>query len=144
MITYYAYNCKHREVRELENPTKQEWLILETLWENSPLFLSEIVDALQGELPWKRATYQTYLRRMCAKSLISYNEVRGSYAYYPLVQREQCVQNESRQMISKFRGDSTRLFLANMISEGGLGKQDTQQLKRLIDELSAGFTEDGD
>lgn len=128
----------------METPSKQEWLILEALWDKSPMFLSDIVDVLGSELTWKPTTYQTYLRRMCAKGLLGSEKVRGSYSYFPLVSRDDCIRNESRFMISKLKGSSAKLFLANMIEESELDEQDARELRDIIDRLSGNEQEAGE
>lgn len=128
----------------METPTKQEWQILEALWDKSPMFLSDIVEALGNELPWKPTTFQTYLRRMCNKDLLGSEKVRGSYSYYPLVGRDECVKNESRFMISKLKGNSAKLFLANMIEESNLDEQDARELRDIIDKLTDDMKEAGE
>lgn len=117
--------------------SRYEWVVMEALWENHPMFLSEIMDKLEATLPWKRGTYLTYLKRMCDKGYVGFDEIRGSRSYYPLVSRKKCVQDESWQMISKMTNDSAKLFLACMIKDSGLNEEDNNELKCLIKKLTA-------
>ena len=114
-----------------------EWMLMEALWESNPLFLSDIITSLKHTLNWKRGTYLTYLKRMCDKGFIGFEEVRGSRSYYPLVSREECVKSESRQMITKMTDDSARLFLTCMIQDSGIGAEASAELKELIDTLTS-------
>ena len=120
-----------------EGLSRNEWILMEAFWDKQPMFLSDVMDVLKDDLHWSRNTYQTYLKRLCDKGYISYKEVRGSYSYYPLATRETCVQQESRQMITKMKSDSAKLFLACMVQDSGLDKESKDSLKQLIENLSA-------
>jgi BlaI family penicillinase repressor len=118
-----------------ESLTKQEWIIMETLWNRHPLFLSEIMESMDGRVNWTKSTYLTYLRKMGVAGYIDFCTVRGSRSYSPLIGREECMIRESRSLLSRMTEDSARLFVTNMIREGSLSSQDRRELKRLIDEL---------
>ncbi len=118
-----------------ETLSKQEWVMMETLWQKSPLFLSDIMDAMATSVDWNRSSYLTYLKRMADKGLVGYETVRGSRSYYPLVKREDCIENESNYLLSKMTEDSTRLLLASMIQKSGLSEKDRDELQVLIQKL---------
>ena len=121
-----------------ESLSKHEWVIMETLWRGSPMFLSDIMAAMEKSVDWNRSSYLTYLKRMTDKGLIGYDTIRGSRSYYPLVKREDCIENESRYILSKMTEDSTRLLLASMIQKSGLSDKDRDELAELIEKLSDG------
>ena len=116
---------------------KHEWIVMEALWEDHPMFLSEIMDSLRHKLPWKRTTYLSYLKRMYEKGYVDFNEIRGNRSYFPRITRAECVQSESRHMITKMTDDSAKLFLTCMIQDSGLTEKEGAELKRLIDTLTA-------
>ncbi len=120
-----------------ETLSRQEWVVMETLWQHSPMFLSEIMEAMAAAVDWNRSSYLTYLKRMIDKRLIGYETVRGSRRYYPLIDREEGVEKESRDLLSKMTEDSTRLLLASMIQKSGLNDKDRDDLQALIDKLSS-------
>lgn len=118
-----------------ETLTKQQWAIMEALWQNSPVFLSELMDALRGKVSWTYTTFLTYLKKMVDRGFITYTTVRGSRRYEPAISREDCMVNESRSLLSRMTETSAALFVSNMIREGSLSKQDRDDLRGLIDEL---------
>ena len=118
-----------------ETLSRQEWVMMEALWQRSPMFLSEIMDAMASAVDWNRSSYLTYLKRMTDKGLIGFETVRGSRSYYPLVRRKDCVEGESNYLLSKLSEDSTRLLLASMIQKSGLTKEDRDELQTLIEKL---------
>jgi len=119
--------------------SKHEWMLMEVLWKRHPLFFSEIIDDLKHTLHWKRGTYLTYLKRMCDKGYLGFDEIRGSRSYFPLRSREECVKNESRLIITRMTYDSTKLFLTCMIQDSGLSEDAAAELKDLIDTLAPGM-----
>lgn len=115
--------------------SKQEWVIMETLWKRHPMFLSEIMEAMDATLSWQKSTYSTYLRKLCESGYLGYKTVSGNRAYSPAVEREECIRSESRYMISKLTDASAKLFLTCMIRERGLSEKDKNELRELIESL---------
>ena len=120
-----------------ESLSRQEWVIMETLWQGSPMFLSDIMEAMEKSVDWNKSSYLTYLKRMTDKGLIGYKTIRGSRSYFPLTQREDCIENESNYILSKLTEDSTRLLLASMIQKSGLSEKDRDDLQVLIERLGS-------
>lgn len=118
-----------------ETLTRHEWVIMETLWQHAPMFLSEIMDAMQTSVDWNRSSYLTYLKRMADKGYIGYETVRGSRRYSPLLRREDCVETESAAILEKMTGKSAKLFLVSMVQKGGLSEEDRKELQKLIANL---------
>lgn len=118
-----------------ETLSKQEWVIMEALWRRHPVFLSELMEAMANSADWNRSSYLTYLKRMGDKGLIGYRTVRGSRCYFPLVQREDCIENESNYILSKLTEDGARLLLVSMIQKSGLTENDREELQNLIAKL---------
>jgi BlaI family penicillinase repressor len=115
--------------------TKQEWVLMEALWQRNPMFLSEIMETTATSVDWNRSSYLTYMKRMADKGLIGYKTVRGSRCYCPLVGRGDCIESESNYILSKLTEDSTRLLLVSMIQKSGLTEKDRDELKALIAKL---------
>lgn len=116
--------------------SKNEWILLEALWQRAPLYLSELMEAMQTSVDWNRSSYLTYLKRMTDQGLIGYETVRGSRRYLPLVRREACVEAESAAVLEKMTAPSAKLFLASMVERCGLSKEDQLELQSLIARLS--------
>lgn len=117
--------------------TKQEWVIMETLWKRHPLFLSEIMEDMEHAVDWQKSTFSTYMRKLCEKGYVRFKTISGNRAYSPLVKREECARNESRYVLSKLTDRSAKLFLTCMIKESGLSEKDREELQALIVSLGA-------
>ncbi len=115
--------------------TKPEWIVMETLWNQSPLFLSQIKDRMKNLVDWKTSSYLTYLKLMTEKGYLGFDTISGNRCYYPKIKREDCIENESRYILSKLTGESSRLLLASMIQQSELTADDKDALRALIDRL---------
>ena len=115
--------------------TKQEWVIMETLWKRSPMFLSEIMEEMKGAVDWQKSTFSTYLRKLCENGYLTYKTISGNRAYSPAAEREECVRSESRDMLSKLTDTSAKLFLTCMIEDSTLADSDRAELQKLIEKL---------
>lgn len=118
-----------------ETLTRHEWVIMETLWQRAPLFLSDLMSAMDTSVDWNRSSYLTYLKRMTDKGYVGYETVRGSRRYIPLIRREDCVAAESAAMLEKMTGQSAKLFLVSMVQKSGLSLSDRAELQTLISRL---------
>ena len=117
--------------------TKQEWIIMETLWQHSPMFLSQIMEEMARSVNWQKSTFSTYMRKLCDSGYVKYKSVSGNRAYYPAMERSECIESESRYMISKLTDTSAKMFLTCMIRGSGLSESDRAELQKLIVELGA-------
>lgn len=116
-------------------PSKQEWLILEALWRKNPMFLSELMREMEKSVSWKQTTFSTYLKKMFEAGLIGYETISGNRSYYPLVNREECVMEESRALCEKLSRDSARLLIACMLRESGLSYKELCGLAGALGEV---------
>lgn len=122
--------------------SQQEWIMMEALWQKSPMFLSEIMNAMAMSVDWNRSSFLTYLKRMTDKGLIGYKTISGNRSYFPLLGREDCIETETDFLLSKLTEDSTRLLLASMIQKSGLSGRDRDELQALIANMSETESED--
>jgi BlaI family penicillinase repressor len=120
-----------------ETLSKHEWILMEALWNRRPMFLSEIMEATKSSVDWNSSSYSTYLKRMTDKGFITYRTVSGHRSYFPRIQREDCIETESKYILSKMTEDSKRLLLACMIEKSGLTDNDRAELQELITRLGS-------
>ncbi len=123
--------------------SRHEWILMEALWNQSPLFLSEIMEATKSFVDWNPSSYSTYLKRMTDKGWLTYKTISGNRCYSPLLRREDCIDTESRYILSKMTEDSKRMLLASMIEKSGLSDKDRAELQELIARLGSDTKENG-
>ncbi|NLI53932.1 MAG: BlaI/MecI/CopY family transcriptional regulator [Clostridiales bacterium] len=121
-----------------ETLSKNEWIIMETLWQRAPLYLSELMVAMKTSVDWNRSSYLTYLKRMADQGLVGFETVRGSRRYVPLLRRDECVEAESDALLGRMSEQSAKLLLVSMVQKSGLGETDRKALQELIARLGGG------
>ena len=116
--------------------TQAEWVIMSALWRKPNQTISGIIKTVGDDLKWKYNTYATYLKRMCDKGLVNYEQLGRDKFYYPAVDKNVCILAESRSVLSKINGHATKEFVMCMIKDGGLDEKDRADLRNLLDELN--------
>lgn len=114
--------------------TKYEWTIMTALWKKPKQTISGVIETIGG-MGWKYNTYVTYIKRMCEKGLIGYDQLGRDKLYYPLIKRGECILAESESVLGKMDGRAAKELLLCMIKGGGLSSQDREELKALLSEL---------
>lgn len=123
-------------MKEKETLTRAEWLMMEALWTKSPMFLSEIMEAMKHSVDWKSSSYMTYLKRLTDSGYVGYELRSGNRCYYPLREREDCVEEESGHILSKMTASSARMLIAAMVQKAEMDPQEKKDLAMLIEKLA--------
>jgi BlaI family transcriptional regulator, penicillinase repressor len=110
-----------------------EWEIMKILWERSPLTSSEIVGSLPPRLKWKRATVKTLIRRLQTKGAIAYRKDERASGYCPLVSKEACVLEESRNFLQRVYDGECSLLLAGFLRSEPISDEEIEELRKLLD-----------
>lgn len=116
--------------------TKPEWAVMSVLWEDSPLYLSELIEKMGDSVSWNYNTYSSYLRKLHEKGHIGFTVQRRDKQYYPITTKSECTQTESRELLQKIQKSTAKEFLVCMIKDSKLSVEDAEELKSLLDELS--------
>lgn len=107
---------------------------MKILWANSPLAMSEILNALQqADASWHPKTAQTLLGRLLKKGALGYKEKGRAFLYYPLVSEEECIDQESRSFLERVFGGSLEPMLAHFVEHRKLSTKEIKELKRILE-----------
>lgn len=120
----------------LKTLTNAEWAVMSALWQKPNQTISGIIETAGDELDWKYNTYATYLKRMCEKGLVHYEQLGRDKFYYAAVDKSACILAESRSMLNKLDAHAAKEFMMCMIKDGGLDAKDRAELRGLLDTLS--------
>lgn len=113
--------------------SKQEWMILEALWENSPLYLADIMQALEGKLNWTHSTYLSYIRKMVEREYVGFQKVRGNRAYFAIAQQEECVEYQSNALLFMMRNKSAVMLINDLLAKTPMDEQAISRLAAALD-----------
>lgn len=94
--------------------TDTEWKIMMLLWERSPLTCRQIEDSLKEETGWTRHTIISFLKRMMAKGYIYMEEGNPAKLYYPLLDKNDTVLQETRSFVEKIFNGKLGLLVSSL------------------------------
>jgi predicted transcriptional regulator len=112
-----------------------EAVVMEVLWDRSPLGAEEVFAALSGHGGWAEPTVKTLLNRLLNKGAIRAEKQGRRYLYSPLLQRAQWVQQQSEGLLERLFDGRVAPLVAHFSERGKLSDADIAELKRLIQEL---------
>ncbi len=99
------------------------------VWDNEPVGSGELVKICADKLGWKKPTTYTVLRKLCEKGLFK-NE-NGTVT--SVISRDDFNSAKSEQFVEETFDGSLPAFIAAFTSHKKLGKNDIEEIQKLID-----------
>lgn len=109
-----------------------EKIVLEALWQESPLSSQEVVDRLTDN-GWNEKTVKTFLNRLVKKNVVSFKKEGRRYFYSPTIAKEDILSEESRGFLDRvFKGD-IKALLTTFVDNEQLSQGELDYLKKLLE-----------
>jgi predicted transcriptional regulator len=116
--------------------SEAESQVLQVFWDvTQPLTADEVVAALENDCEWSAGTIRTFLTRLVKKKALAATPDGRRYLYRPLVQREDYVHQQSRNLIDRLFGGRIAPFVTQFSERGRLSREEVEELKRLVKRL---------
>ena len=115
-----------------------ESLVMEVLWERSPMTAEDVVAALADSTDWREPTVKTLLNRLLKKRAIAADRDGRRYLYRPLLERSDYIHDASVTLLDRLFNGRIAPLVAHFSERRKLSKKDIAELKRLIGELDNG------
>lgn len=115
-----------------------ELKIMQVLWDNNPIFSSDIVKALD-DTGWDPKTIHTFLRRLVSKGIVKATKKGAFYEYTPLISRDEYIIKESKSFLNKIFNGSLSNMVYKFVNEGELSADEFQRLKEMLDAVENNF-----
>lgn len=113
--------------------SESEKLVMEILWQESPLSSTQVVERLHDQ-DWNERTVKTFLNRLVKKKAVSFQQDGRRYLYQPEVSREHFLAEQSAGFLDKvFKGDMKEL-LTTFVNNKQLSADELEYLRELLDE----------
>lgn len=122
-------------MREKRRLTGTEWEVCECLWETSPMTMTQIATRLTERTGWTKSTGETLVRRMAEKGLLRWEQGAKAKLYYPVMDREDAVVEETRGFLQKVFGGSVGLLVNTMAEREALSREEIDQLYEALRKL---------
>lgn len=114
--------------REKAKLTDTEWIIMMLLWEKSPLTCRQIEDDLKEETGWSRHTIISFLKRMQKKNYIRMEEANPARLYYPLLDKNETVLQETRSFAKKIFDGKMGLLVSSLVDSEDITKDEINSM----------------
>lgn len=118
--------------------SEAESVVMEVLWQTSPIATEDLIAALEGPDQWHASTVKTLLTRLQKKGVIRAQQDGRRYLYSPVMKREQWLTDESTGLLNRLFGGRVAPLVAHFSERKKLSKKDIAELKKLIQELDDG------
>jgi predicted transcriptional regulator len=118
--------------------SEAESVVMELLWQRSPLTADEVVAALAQSQDWQEPTIKTLLNRLLTKKAIHAEKDGRRYLYSPLLARSEWVQEESKGLLDRLFDGRVAPLVAHFSEKGKLSRKDISELRKLIEGLDDG------
>lgn len=116
------------------NLSESEWKIMKLLWSASPRTLKELVEQLEEETGWTKATVFTLLKRLIAKDAVRMEDDGSHHQYYPAVSRNDAQAEETVSFLSRVYDGSVGLMMSALTSRHSLSEEEIAELHKILDE----------
>ena len=118
--------------------SESEWEVMKIIWDKKEVKSNEIIEELKDKKEWKSATIKSLISRLLNKKAISFNRNGKEYIYYPLIQEEKAIIEESMSFINRVFNGSVSDLLLNFVKSEKLTEDDIDELKEILNSKSKG------
>lgn len=112
--------------------TASEWSVLDSLWQENPQTVMQLVSKLGKTVGWAKSTTITTLRRMEEKGLV-HCEISGKgKSYTPAVEQESAVISETKSFLDRVYRGSVGLMMSAMAQRQELTREEIAELREIL------------
>ena len=118
--------------------SKTESQVMQVIWDKHPSTASEIIQRLNeqsySDKVWHEKTVKTLINRLVKKGALGFEKQQRRYLYYPLIEKQAYLKDESRSLLNRLFGGRISPLVASFASQKRLEKEDVEELKALIEQ----------
>ena len=112
--------------------TASEWSVLDSLWQENPQTVMQLVSKLGKTVGWAKSTTITTLRRMEEKGLVRCETVGKGKSYTPAVEQESAVISETKSFLDRVYRGSVGLMMSAMAQRQELTREEIAELREIL------------
>jgi len=127
--------------RTSEHPTELELLILQILWEESPLPVGDVQEKLakgRAHRPLTYSTVITVLNVMVRKEYLKREKQGKAFLYSPLVTEERVSQSMLGDIVDRVFDGSARCVMMNLLEKGDMDPKELKEIRKMINRIVRG------
>jgi BlaI family penicillinase repressor len=111
-----------------------EWVVMKVVWDKAPVTANGVVETLAGRTDWKPKTIHTLLRRLVQKGAVDFDKQGREHVFRPLVEAQHCLHAASRSFLQRVFGGGVAPFLACLLKQERLTREEIAELRRILDQ----------
>lgn len=112
--------------------SEAEWRVMSLLWEEAPKTMMQLTHHFKGTTGWTKHTVMTFLKRMEDKGAIYYEEGGRAKLYYPKLDRQEAVLQETEGFLEKVFDGRMGLMLNTMVEQQTLSKEELAEMYEIL------------
>lgn len=109
-----------------------EWKVMNALWKQPPKTIMQLTKELKEETDWGKNVIITMLNRLEAKGAVTHEDGGRAKQFYPAVDREDTVQEETKGFLERVYEGSVTMMVDAMVNSGSLSKSDIEELYDIL------------
>lgn len=115
------------------NLSDNEWKLMNRLWEDHPMTITELTAAIRSETGWSKNTVITMLSRLEAKGAVCHEAGLRAKRYFPAVDRRDAARAETESFLGRVYGGSLGLMMSAMVESRQLTEADIAELSAILE-----------
>ena len=96
--------------------------------------MMQITNTLKAETGWTKHTVMSFLKRMEEKGALHYEEGEKAKLYYPDLEREEAVLQETEDFLDRVFQGKMGMMLNTMVQQRALSKEDMEELHKILEQ----------
>jgi len=117
------------------NLSNSEWVIMEYLWDQAPLTVTQIAKAMEKKTGWAKSTTKTLISRMETKGYLFYENGGKARQYYPAVERSEAVLAETESFLGRLFNGSLGMMVNTLVDQNNLSQREIKELRAILDKM---------
>ena len=111
--------------------TKAEEQVMQAIWKVGEGFANEIVAAVESDVAYN--TVLTVVRVLEQKGFVAHETFNRSNRYYPLVSREQYMQQQLSSFTQRYFGSSARSLVSFLVDRNEVTLEELESITKEIE-----------
>ena len=119
------------ETNDLKELTKAEEQVMQAIWKIGKGFANEIVAAVESDVAYN--TVLTVVRILEQKGFVGHETFNRSNQYYPLIGREEYMQQMLGRMTHNWFGSSPRALVSFLVDKKEVSLEDLEAITKALE-----------
>lgn len=116
------------------NIAVNEWQIMQELWRQCPLTLKQLCDSVGKRNSWTKHNVISTLKRLESKECIRVEQTDERKYFYPTVDEQEAVKQETEQFAQKAYGGNKMLLVSSIVREEELSDAEIEELMSILND----------